>query len=170
MPTLKRSTLMTTAYHEAGHAVASFFLHTGFRRVTIVPDDEAAGHSLDGMGGRFHGQPDCEMTPAIRDYLERHIQVLLAGEIAQRKHSPRSVRQHHGRSDRHHAVGLALYINSDPRAVELYLRWLEHCTEGLVVTRWAMVETVAEALAEHKTLTRAQVRALILEAAKGGQS
>ena len=159
----KGAACLTTAYHEAGHAVAAFFLRTGFRRVTIMSDGEAAGHSLDGAGGRFRGQPDCEMTPAIRDYLERHIRVLLAGEIAQRRHSPRSVRRHHGESDRQRAVDLAFYINGDTRAVELYMRWLSCCTEGFITTRWAAVEAVAQALAEHKTLSRGQVRALIVE-------
>lgn len=48
-------TLRRTAYHEAGHAVASYVLHCGNKNATIVPDDGAGtrgSHKLRALIGR----------------------------------------------------------------------------------------------------------------------
>lgn len=46
MASHRHSKLKATAYHEAGHAVAAFLLHRGFRRVTIVPGEGFLGQLL----------------------------------------------------------------------------------------------------------------------------
>ncbi len=164
----RRSTLEATAYHEAGHAVAAHLLHTGLRSVTIVPNkaEDTAGETLTGLGGRFKGQPDVEITPAIRDWLERRIRVSMAGDIAQRRYSPRSRRAWHGQADRQHAVNLASYVTGGGKALELYLGWLPESTVNLLALPhvWTVVEAVADALLEHRTLGRKRLLSVIGQA------
>ena len=105
---LRSSTQEFVAYHEAGHAVAAWRLGIALRRagVTIVPD-RAKGN----LGSVSHVQFVNRNVPwrdSDRDRIraEKLAQLSLAGEIAQRRFSPRSVRRYHGESDRMSAIDL----------------------------------------------------------------
>jgi hypothetical protein len=82
----------TTAYHEAGHAVAAFFLglRIGRAGITIVPNKK------EGAAGTAHIPPDLKDNPEYltlpRTYLriENFAVMCLAGDRAQRKFAPRS--------------------------------------------------------------------------------
>jgi hypothetical protein len=106
----KLQTLEATAYHEAGHAVAAFQLRVGIGRrgVSIVPNEDWSGfaHTLKG----FSGRPDIERTGQMRLGAEKRAIVSFAGEAAQRRFRPMSVRRHHGAIDRGHAIDLMNYF------------------------------------------------------------
>src|SRR5688572_6474495 len=78
--------LRETAYHEAGHAVASFFLDVKIRKVSIVPDRERGtlGSVHNGrFGSNLH--PDVELGLKGRDTLEKHIRICYAGALAEKR-------------------------------------------------------------------------------------
>ncbi len=69
----KRGDRWATAYHEAGHTVASYFLGVPFERVTIVSDGT--------YGGAVYQEPyEGNSVKRIR----KEIIILLAGELAER--------------------------------------------------------------------------------------
>jgi ATP-dependent Zn protease len=80
------------AYHEAGHAIV-FFLLTKKppRELTIVGTKDAQGQVKH--SNLFRGiQLDVDNSDRSRLAAERNIMIALAGEIAQRKAFPRSIR------------------------------------------------------------------------------
>jgi ATP-dependent Zn protease len=74
--------LQRVAYHEAGHAFASIKLRRGLVRVTIEPNEDYLGHSLDTLSG---------LNSVIRDdansyrVAEREILILLSGLAAEHR-------------------------------------------------------------------------------------
>ena len=77
----KRERDLQTAYHEAGHAVASRLTEprTRFKYVTINPDPDkdTLGHCASEWGKNF--QPDVEMNKVTRERVEAHVISLYAG-------------------------------------------------------------------------------------------
>ena len=173
------STLRATAYHEAGHAVASIFLDLDFEKVTIVPDDEAAGRIT-------YADLDPEIQDAwdsgdrddarVRQWVERSCIATLAGGIAQRRFSPRSDWKFGREGDaRFPGVGKVLEPGTDlsnvvrriddigfaGKVAATYEAYLEAQAEALIKAQWAAVQKVAEALVEQKTLFADDVLQLI---------
>ena len=111
-------------------------------------------------GIRFDG----ETLARAREQAEAAIIVLLAGPEAQRTHNPYSWRFQHGASDFRHAVDLASRFNGSDEAVRAYLDWLAIVTRDEITLLWSQVEMVAHALARERTLTAAQVKALLARA------
>jgi len=124
---------LSTAYHEAGHAVAAWRLNIPLRRkgVTIIPD-RARGAD----GSIFHRQvvsKDIEYDRSNRNVLkaERLAQLSLAGEIAQRRYSPRGMRSYHSESDQEKAIDTLSYFAADARELEAWLKLLHIRTENM---------------------------------------
>ncbi len=83
---------VSTAYHEAGHAVAAYLLKRSFNYVTIVPDEEkgSLGHvRFRGFGENF--DPAFDYSPQMRLRLEREIICSLAGDAAESIHLGRRI-------------------------------------------------------------------------------
>ena len=86
----KRRKLEGTAYHEAGHAVAAFFLHLkiGRRGVTIIPDKIkdtlGTAHVLQSLCEN----PDISISPSTHVRIEDYALMSLAGDAAQKKFNP----------------------------------------------------------------------------------
>lgn len=77
----ERERLRRTAYHEAGHVVASYALRRGIAKARIVPNEEegSLGRNINVRLRNFH--PDIESYGAIgcpRRRVEREMQILLA--------------------------------------------------------------------------------------------
>lgn len=148
-PTLR--TYTATAYHEAGHAVAAFVLGVPLKSVCIVPDPKAgnAGHVSLGR---------CRSV----DAMHKLGIVAVAGEAAQRRYNPRSVRRHHGGGDRQAVVDFALDRTggSEEQATLLARLW-ELQARDLVESRWDAVQLVAKALFKRNTLDAAQIRMIL---------
>lgn len=149
----------TTAYHEAGHAVVAFF--SGFRieYATILPGDGFSGMMKARPQGRFSLD---SATPAMRQKTENWILITLAGDIAQRKHAPRSSRQWHTTADRQAATDLALSVCGNGESATAYLAWLNIVARQLIEGRWDLVDRVAKVLLDRERITGDELRAIIL--------
>jgi hypothetical protein len=95
MRTLKYQ-LAATAHHEAGHAVANWKLGFKIRRVTIVPRDGPLGTTTT-KGPALRASEYGKLTGRRIGYYHDMIVSQLAGEEAQRRFDPRSIRRHHYR-------------------------------------------------------------------------
>ena len=104
------------------------------------------------------------MSARVRQQVEFEIVVCLAGPEAQQRHSPRSWRSHHGAYDYRQAVDLASRVNSSDEAVYASLDWLAIVTRNEIAALWPQVEMVAQALVDRRTLTAAEVKALLARA------
>jgi hypothetical protein len=157
---MSNSRLWATAYHEAGHAVATIHLRIGIGRlgVSIIPSGDATGtcHTLKA----FSGRPELETTGRMRWGAEKQAIILLAGPAAQRKFRPSSVRNYHGHSDRTKAVDLMNHFVGSNRELEAYVNLLRIRAEQLVANSftWKTIEAVAAALFERKHLNAQEVK------------
>ena len=163
-----REQLAATAYHEAGHVAATIWLYIRLRRkaATIVPNHtQRVWLSPGAVWTRWDlkGRPDVEITSRMYVRLEREIVVFLAGEHAQRKCRPSSVRSHHGDSDRRNAIDLLSYLVPKVGSKEFTLHYqlLNARAKNLVDALWPQITAVANALLERKTLTAQEVRAVL---------
>ena len=148
------------AYHEAGHAVAARWLGIKVRRVSIVGEA--------GSKGRVHHAPTISSKVArayeFRTSLTsfegeaaalRTAVIALAGPVAQRKHSPRSVRRWHVHAD-YKAVSLVaerIGCDDEQEMKHWYQRALRR-TERLLDDKWLAVESLAKELTKKRKLSR----------------
>jgi len=148
----KPSALESTAYHEAGHAVAAFMHDIRFRHVSIVPsnDGESLGRLLcNSLGRRF--RPDLELTPATRWRLERHVLMDLTGPAAETKFTGQ--RNNRGAvGDMSGATDLASYLHFDVKVVDAYLTYMQYRAKAFVEwnTAWMGIESLAKELLEKR--------------------
>ena len=141
-----------TAYHEAGHATASFVLGVKFRLVTIVPDEES--ETLGRMLGRpFRIKPDIELTARGEQIIREECTILLSGAIAE-KHYSRRYSHTTANSDYSKAAQLASYMCGSTAEVLAYLKWIWTAAENRIHAphNWPMVCALAQTLLESKTL------------------
>jgi hypothetical protein len=154
----KSAALLSTAFHEAGHAVACWRHGLKVHSATIIPAHDLSGavqHANPLRGIRL----DINNSARGRQRAESTIIICLAGPAAQRRHSPRSWRSHHGAADHALAVDLALTMNGSAEATNAYLRWLEIATRDEIAILWPKVEKLAHALFERFILTAAEIEA-----------
>lgn len=162
----ERHRLMSIAVHEAGHAVASFYLSTPLKYVTIVDDGTEGTHGhVRQRRVWFKKRAILDDSPRLRDRAERHILVSLAGQIALRRYAPRSRWQRGSKKDTVQAGELFWHISDfcygDKMAERLYAALLWRRAEVLIENRWKDVVTVAHALVKRKRLTVDEVGDLI---------
>jgi hypothetical protein len=143
--------LRATAYHEAGHAVMCIYLQRKFRYLTIVSEGTAAGHLA-----RFASKPVqgrqlwFERVPHWIDVI---LMISVAGEIAQHRGCPRSVKHVHGSSDRSHMHDYLFGLN-----VPGWQYYFEYCRARSKATfndkiTWAGVEALVKALIQRQTIS-----------------
>jgi hypothetical protein len=157
----RRDPLRVVAIHEAGHAVAAFWLNVRIKHVTIVPAEDSLGH-VHRRAVQFGRDGLFDDSPRGVDRAERHIMVCFAGQIAQRKHAPRSKWRVDGHADQEVAGALFTHIDHpDKKVRNLQISLLWRRTECLVDTHWKGIQAVADALLKHKTLDAQGVRAAI---------
>jgi hypothetical protein len=159
--------LRATAYHEAGHAVVA--LHRGDRtprRVTIVRKGGILGSVTHAAWGRRF-RPDVDLTPRRIRQLQASIDTLLAGVIAERRGTGRRQNWAGATSDLNRAVGLADYLNSSSRQVDLYLAWRQQCVRDQVEILWPDIERVAGALLARSNLDGDELRQIVFPARAG---
>jgi len=154
--------LRHTAYHEAGHAVASYFLQVPIRDVTIIPDKDSLG-VLTHPPIRFVRHPGVfDDSRRGIDRPERHIIVCFAGPLAQRRFAPGSRWRVGAYHDFNAAGELMVRIQDpDPEGARLYGRLLHGRAQVLVKNHWKDIVAVAEALLKHKRLDADGVNAVI---------
>lgn len=145
------------AYHEAGHAVASWRLGDGIGSVTIDPgrrpqDDE-------GYEGLF--VPPRGDRSARSGWGHRFAVVLMAGAAAQRLHSPRSSVPHCARIDQRLACDLAAVMCRSAEAQSAFLGWAKAEARALIKQDWHLVELLAARLLTDRTLDGEAATALL---------
>jgi hypothetical protein len=158
-----RSQLLSTAFHEAGHAAVAFYLEIPIAEnaVSII-----CGEGFDGKVSikqsflRRLGRLDsAELSAAKRLTAERYAIFALAGIEAQRRYRASSVRHYHSSKDYHDAVDVVSYFAPDDEELDAYLRLLRIRTRNIVALPgvWAWIEELASALMEKRKLSREDV-------------
>jgi hypothetical protein len=158
----RSSSLEVAAYHEAGHAVVALLMGRPVHKITIAPEQKAreagvAGYVKHAWATRASIEWDADGSNRWR--VEKDVQVLLAGEIAQRRFAPRSIREDHGVSDRRSAMDLLSRV-SGSKTLPLYYKMLSIWTEDLLRLpfNWEVVRSLAETLLDERTMSRKRVR------------
>lgn len=150
------------AVHEAGHAVAGYWLGRPFRYVTIISGNGSLGHVQSrSLGKRFN--PEINLTPRGREIIDSEVSVCFAGPIAEKRFTKRWNRAG-ADADWRTAFNLASYIAGDEDELNAYLKWRTVVAEQLVTNRWNQIVAVAASLVERKRLTYAEVDAIIAPA------
>ena len=159
----KRLEVKATAIHEAGHAVAAYFLRVRIKHVTIAAADDYLG-KVTAQPVRFGRHGVFDDSVAGTDRAERHIMVCFAGSFAERKFAPRSHWRIGASADNSLAMELFSHVaHPDEKVRNLQLALLRRRTESFVEGRWKQICAVAEKLLTAPTLSADQVAATIDE-------
>ena len=160
---MKRKKVEKTAYHEAGHAVAAFYMKRSFRYVTIEPEEDSLGHI---MYKKFRDSFNPEIDPdrEIRKPLEKAIITAFAGPIAEQIFSGRKNRIG-ASSDFHGALDCALYLCGSNEETEAYVNWLWIRTKNMIrqPAKWCSVEGLAKELLDCRKIGYMKARRIIKE-------
>lgn len=147
------------AFHEAGHAAACFALGAKFAYVTITPSEDTGGHLKHSGGRRFPWaklrQLPYERLPA---WIDRRLMISIAGQVAQKKGAPRSVRRWHAGGDR---VAVDEFFSATNCAgEEEYFRYCVVRLECMFSKPWIWSDVVAlvDALLERRKLTYSECK------------
>jgi hypothetical protein len=157
---------VVNAYHEAGHAVVKACLGLGYSGLSIVPDN-------DSWGRVESSKPEKPSTCAAIDRgdrwhpsrlrAEKLVMVLQAGDVAQWRYDPTSVRLSYSRSDYEKCNALLLNYDPDKKNpdADLHYYLLQEWTESLIEQHWHLVEAVAKDLLDRDKLSGPQLRDVI---------
>lgn len=161
----KPKALAITAYHEAGHAVASHYLHLRVKQVSFVPGETCAGFVRPGDTGRLNAAARL-LNSAGFDGLPRVLKkliALLAGMEAQRHYSPQSCRQFHASIDYAQAGEYSLsFCGGNKQEAEFFLRWLSKRAEKLVTgIWWPDTHSLADELVVRREMTGPEVSSFL---------
>lgn len=146
----RRPELISTCYHETGHAVIACYLRLAFESVSAEPHGDALGH----------------MTYLKRwssglslDELVRRLVVVLAGPMAEARHKGISYEP----TGTHRDALVDLLIGHEPSFEARYalFRYIEQKAAYLVHLLWRDIERVASHLDDQTALTRDEVAAMM---------
>jgi ATP-dependent Zn protease len=152
----------STAYHEAGRAVAAFVLRLkiGRRGVTIVPEKERDMLGYANIAAQLTERPDCVISARTRAPIEAWAVAHLAGDVAERKFNGR--RRFGGHSDLLQASDLLEYISTSVEQFDARLRVAYVGGRDLIEDSWPSVQAVAEELLRKRTLSSNEIEKLVL--------
>ena len=150
------------AYHEAGHAVASYLVKRRLSYVTIEPnpDNHTLGHCEYRNLAIF--KPDAVLTGRLRNQIEKLIIVLLAGAVAERLKFGRTY-WIGSENDTTQAHDLAIYLCNEDKEAGAFINWLWQRTRNILEfgPHWAAVEAISEELMKSKYISERQTRKII---------
>jgi len=159
------------AFHEAGHAVASWFVGHVARKVTIEAEGDSDGHVLHHYPRWFVNDMNSGATSArTQKRIEDAIVISLAGTIAQHKGCPGSVRHYQGREDRLNAAQLADAVCWSDIERFAFIKWLRIRAETLIRAKWDIVDAVARTLIRERTLSREKLKAIVVAVSDASQA
>src|SRR5688572_6284219 len=146
--TVRGHSLLATAYHEAGHAVAAFEMDLPVRLIGI---SSTAGGEVRHRSPFYRSIPPDTMKYTrplqFRDRIERNVIVAIAGVEAQRRFSARSWRRHHSEYDIDQAAEMLSHL-AEGDELTAHFKLLQIRTRNLVAFRWQPVTALANALVE----------------------
>jgi len=156
--------LKATAYHEAGHAVVSYLYDRRFKQVTIEPSDDAAGRVeyYDGlMIGKILEGTHCNIWlmehPEEADKIVvRSVYSAMAGYIAQEMGVPGSVTPEHWEDDKENIGEILICIDPENGWDDA-----ESTVRAALENNWHLVECLAEALLEKRTISGKEARSIL---------
>ena len=146
--------LESTAYHEAGHAVAAHWLGIRTKHLSILPDDDSEGrHAHVPYFSGMH--PDYDSSPRMQRRFENMVLVCLAGPAAQQRFNPHGFRYSHGSHDRREAVDLLNYLVGSQQELQAYYNLIDIRARAFVngAYHWKSIEALANALLDSGTMT-----------------
>lgn len=148
------------AYHEAGHAVASWRLGDGIGGVTIAPGiDPETGAAIEGAMILARGD-----RSAASGWGHRHLVVVLAGAAAQRALDARSCVLSCAASDLRSARAFAAVMCRSREAERALLTWAQAEARAIVSADWHLVEVLAAALLTATMIAGEVAIAILVEA------
>jgi ATP-dependent Zn protease len=158
----RRRRYESTAYHEAGHALAAFVLglKLGRRGVAIVPNEERDMLRCANIAAQLRERPDCATSARTRARIEAWAVAQLAGDAAERKFNGR--RRFGGHSDLLQASDLLEYISTSVEQFQARLRVAYVGAGDLIEDNWPLVQAVAEELMRKRRLSSNEVEKLVL--------
>lgn len=151
-----------TAYHEAGHAVIAARFGAHIVKASIIPDGKRGGYVRWSPVRDY--PPNVMITPEEWRKInhERECIVTLAGEIAQTRYAPRSLRRMWPYSDIVDTTRSARDAHGDIELIAPYIKYLTLRTRKLVDECWEEIERVAIALLEKDELSGLEIWSLVL--------
>ncbi len=159
MKKLSIAFLESTAYHEAGHAVASWALGSMVHSVSIVPNDDSSGRARIGKTISKRNIKAFQYRTSLSSFegetsALRYAVINLAGLAAQRKHSPRRVLYWHGSEDYKNVNFCAEQTCCDDhQEMKYWFRRALRRTERLIEHKWLAVDALAKALIKKNKLS-----------------
>ena len=157
----KYSRLKSTAYHEAGHAVACYFLHFPFKYLTIEPEKDTLGHVKRFPHPKsFH--PDYEGDTKTLNRIEKNIITSYSGSAAEFILTGKY--NSGGGTDSQYARELADHYCGGPEETEAFLKWMWERTINWVQNpdfHWDAVEALAQELLKKSRLTSKEAKQII---------
>jgi hypothetical protein len=152
----------STAYHEAGHAVAAFVLalKIGKRGVSIVADREKDFVGLAHVPVQVRERPDCAVSGRTRLHLEKQAIMSFAGDAAERKFDGRH--RFGGHRDYQHAAELLALLATSWEQHDARIEVARLGARDIVEATWSSIQAVAEELLRKKTLNVADVKTIVL--------
>lgn len=157
----KHSRLKKTAYHEAGHAVAYYFLHLPFKYVTIEPEEDSLGHLQPFPPPKsFH--PDYNSDTKAQKRIEKEVTAYYAGNAAVFILTGKYDKG--GTRDGQYAMDLADYDSGGPEETDAFLNWMWERTINWMQNpsyMWDAVETLAQELLKKRSLTSKEAKQII---------
>ena len=156
--------LKSTAYHEAGHAVAAWHLGVRTKALSIVPEARSAGrHTHHSYFGGIN--LDWGDSPRAQRKAENMALVCCAGPAAQRRFDPKGFRNYHAKDDWHQAVDLLSHLTGDDEILSAHFKLIDLRARKFVARPqvWPLIEGLAGALLEQQHLNGKDVHAVINE-------
>ena len=159
--------LDATAYHEAGHTIALWRLETRVAScVTIEPDEDSWGVMFDPNTMRgIVGLDIGDVPPRVQRRAENLMVIFLAGQAAQRRHNPRTVRLHHSGSDREKVCAILSFLCAPSSEIfPAYYRLMDLRARALVQSQvnWRAIGILARELLQRRTLSGNTLREFII--------
>ena len=163
--------LESTAYHEAGHAVAAYQVGQLIKSVTIIPDDDSSGSVS--TGPYFSGDEwdqlirvnSEDISGGMQQRLENDVLVCLVGPAAQKRFNFFGYRKFHGEQDRKIAMNWLRLLEGDNQILGYYFRMFDLRARNFVQrsTNWGLICHLVETLLAKPTLTGDEVKSVIFE-------
>jgi hypothetical protein len=155
---------LSTAYHEAGHAIIAWRFGMHLRRVTIEPSEDSHGLVSGNFLARVAKLDLGDIPPRVQRRIENYAVSMLAGTASQRRYRPRSLRSHHGHSDRHNVIELLSYLcEPSSNVMTCYYRLMNAQAHATVQNpvNWRAIQILAKELIRQRTMKGIALRDFI---------
>jgi hypothetical protein len=153
------------AYHEAGHAVAAILLGIRLGEVSIAPDETARHRASTTVRLAQGSQQLIERGLFSPREADRLACFCFAGDAAQCRFAPRSVRMHYKAFDVRAILDILEQFPAPERG-EHMMRARKRAEE-MVESHWPQVEEVANMLLRQRKLGEADIRRIVRPTRRG---